>query len=230
MADDLSDWTPRQKPRRRHFEGRHVRLEPLDIDRHFDGLLAASQVPDAAERFRYLAAHPPASKAELRQWMERAVASDDPLHFAVVDRASGCVLGRQAFMRIDCNSGVIEIGDVYWGPGLSRSAGATEAFHLFAAYVFDALGYRRFEWKCNDRNLPSKRAAERFGFSHEGLFRQHMVVKGLNRDTAWFAMLDGEWPVIGAALRCWLEPGNFDKEGRQKKRLEEFRRESGQRN
>jgi RimJ/RimL family protein N-acetyltransferase len=126
-------------------------------------------------------------------------------------------------MRIDAANGVVEIGNIYWGPELARTAAATEALYLFASHVFDDLGYRRFEWKCNDRNEPSKRAAIRFGFSYEGTFRQHMVVKGENRDTAWYAMIDRDWPAIAAAMRQWLDPANFDRDGRQKRRLEDFR-------
>jgi len=126
-------------------------------------------------------------------------------------------------MRIDTNNGVIEIGNVYWGPLMARKPAATEALFLFAQYVFDELGYRRFEWKCHNDNLPSKRAAERFGFAFEGIFRQHVVVKGANRDTAWFAMIDKEWPENRTAFEEWLDPANFDKDGIQKRRLEEIR-------
>jgi RimJ/RimL family protein N-acetyltransferase len=126
-------------------------------------------------------------------------------------------------MRIDAANGVIEIGNIYWGPLVSRKPAATEALFLFASYIFDRLGYRRFEWKCNNRNEPSKRAAERFGFTHEGVFRQHMVVKGENRDTAWYAMIDKDWPAIRAGFEAWLSPENFSGEGQQKRRLEDCR-------
>lgn len=125
-------------------------------------------------------------------------------------------------MRIDTTHGVIEIGNILWGPALARTRAATEAFYLFASYAFDQLGYRRLEWKCDDRNQPSKRAALRFGFIFEGVFRQHMVVKGENRDTAWFAITDTEWPGVSAGLQAWLDPANFDDEGGQGRRLEEF--------
>jgi len=125
-------------------------------------------------------------------------------------------------MRIDAANRVIEVGNIMYTPAMQRTAGATEAQYLFARYVFDELGYRRYEWKCNDLNAPSKRAARRFGFSFEGVFRQHMIVKGRNRDTAWFAMLDGEWPARKAAYACWLKPDNFDDQGLQKLRLSEL--------
>ena len=137
----------------------------------------------------------------------------------VVDSATGRTEGRQALMRIVPEHGVIEIGSIYWGPRMARSRLATEALYLAARYVFDELGYRRFEWKCNDNNTPSKRAAERFGFSFEGIFRQHMIQKGQNRDTAWFAMLDGEWPARKAEYERWLAPDNFDGNEQQRSRL-----------
>ena len=133
--------------------------------------------------------------------VKAAAGADDPLFFAVIDKATGRAEGRQALMRIDPVHGAIEIGHVLWGPAIARTRVATEALYLSARYVFDDLGYRRFEWKCNDRNQPSKRAALRFGFAFEGVFRQHMVVKGRNRDTAWFSMLDSEWPGLGRAIR-----------------------------
>ena len=122
-------------------------------------------------------------------------------------------------MRIEPQHGVIEIGYVYWGPAISRTRVATEALYLFARHVFEDLGYRRFEWKCNNHNEPSKAAAQRFGFTFEGIFRQHMIVKGENRDTAWFSMLDGEWPKLKAGFERWLDPSNFDEAGQQRSRL-----------
>ena len=143
--------------------------------------------------------------------------------FAVVDKARGSAEGRQSLMRIVPEHGVIEIGGIYWGPNMARSRLATEALFLHARYIFDELGYRRFEWKCNDRNGPSRAAAERFGFQFEGVFRQHMIQKGQNRDTAWFAMLDGDWPRLRAGYERWLAPDNFDAQGRQRMSLDKFR-------
>ncbi|MVA95748.1 GNAT family N-acetyltransferase [Nitratireductor sp. CAU 1489] len=223
MGEELANWTGRPRPQHTAMEGRFVRLEPLDPARHGDGLYEASSVADAPERFRWLPEVPPASRADFQPWLDKAAASADPLFFAVIDRRSGAVCGRQTLMRIDAANGVIEIGNIYWGPAIARTPAATEALYLFAAHAFDALGYRRFEWKCNDRNAPSKRAAERFGFSFEGVFRQHMVVKGENRDTAWYAMIDSDWPVLKRAFEAWLDPANFDGEGRQLRRLEACR-------
>jgi RimJ/RimL family protein N-acetyltransferase len=227
VSDSLENWQPRPRPSRETLEGRYVRLEPLDPAAHGDELYAASSVPDAAERFAWLFEYPPESRAAFQPWLERMAASEDPLVFAVIDKASGTVAGRQTLMRIDPTHGVIEIGSIYWGPAISRRPAATEAQYLFMKYAFETLGYRRYEWKCNDRNGPSKRAAERFGFKFEGLFRNHMVAKGENRDTAWFSIIDSEWPALKQAYEAWLEPANFDADGLQKRRLEEVRAQFG---
>mgnify|MGYP000409831454 CR=1 FL=1 len=221
MAEDLSHWTARPKPERKAFQGRFVRLEPLDPQRHGRELFEASSVADADERFRWLPEYPPATEAGLQNWAAKAAASEDPLFFAVIDKTSGKVSGRQTLMRIDAANGAIEIGNIYWGPLISRKPAATEALYLFMAYVFDDLGYRRFEWKCNNDNAPSKRAALRFGFQAEGVFRQHLVVKGKNRDTAWFSVIDKEWPALRRGFEAWLTPENFDDAGGQKRRLSE---------
>lgn len=195
-------------------------LEPLDVGRHGAELYAASSAPGAEQRFRYMGQHTPTPE-DFRTWLRGASTSDDPLFFAVIDRATGVCHGRQALMRIVPEHGVIELGNIVWGPGIARTRVATEAFYLAAAYVFDELGYRRFEWKCDAQNAPSKRAAERFGFTYEGTFKQHMIVKGLNRDTAWFAMLDSEWPNIKVGFLAWLDPANFTAGGKQRRTLGE---------
>jgi RimJ/RimL family protein N-acetyltransferase len=210
----LAGFVPRPRPQRVALEGRYCRLEPLDPARHAATLFAASSGPGAEDRFRYLA-EPAPDEAAFAAWIDRAARSDDPLFHAVVDRASGRAEGRQSYLRMTPEHGVIEIGHVLWGPKVARTRVATEALSLYAAHAFDVLGYRRFEWKCDARNEPSRRAALRFGFTYEGTFRQHMVVRGQNRDTAWFAMTDGEWPGIRARLAAWLEPSNFDQAGRQ---------------
>jgi RimJ/RimL family protein N-acetyltransferase len=203
------------RPQRTVLEGRYVRLEPLGPE-HATDLWAASNDPGAAERYRYLFSHAPASLAEMEARIHQSLSENDPLAFAVVDRATGRAGGQQSLMRIVPEHGVIEIGAIYWGPGVARTRLATEALYLFARLSFEDLGYRRFEWKCNNANLPSKRAAERFGFSFEGVFRQHMIIKGENRDTAWFSMLDSEWPMRKAGFERWLDESNFDAEGNQK--------------
>ena len=219
---DLSNWTPRPRPEKKPLEGRYVRLEPLSAALHGDGLYDAATAE--AERFRWLFEAGPESRAAFQPWLEKAEASADPLFFTVIDKASGKIAGRQTLMRIDPTFGVIEIGNILWGSLVARKPAATEAQFLFARYVFDELGYRRYEWKCNNHNEPSKRAAERFGFSFEGIFRQHMIVKGENRDTAWFSIVDKEWPALKAAYEGWLDPANFDSDGNQKRRLEDFRK------
>lgn len=221
MTEDLSHWTPRPLPARKTLEGRFVRLEPLDPERHGRELYAASKVPDADDKFRYLYEEPPAEETAFLEWVRRVAESRDPLYFAVLDQASGKVAGRQTLMRIDANNGVIEIGHIYWGPLIARKPAATEALFLFMQYVFEELGYRRFEWKCHNANEPSKRAALRFGFQHEGVFRQHLVAKGRNRDTAWFAIIDKDWPALKAGYTAWLAPENFDAHGRQRRSLGE---------
>ncbi len=213
---DLARWTARPRPERRALEGRYVRLEPLDPARHGDDLFAASSGETAEDLWRYLSDGPYPDRASFEPWLRKAAATDDPLFYAVVDRATGRAEGRLAFMRVDAANGVIETGNILFGPRLARTRGATEAIYLQARHAFEDLGYRRFEWKCNDLNEPSKRAALRFGFTYEGLFRQHMVVKGKNRDTAWFAMLDHEWPARRRAFERWLAPDNFDTDGRQR--------------
>lgn len=213
---------PRPRPERVVLEGRYARLEPLDPARHGADLHAATFAAGFEERFRFTPTVPRQPEG-YAAWLAATAASDDPLMFAVVDRASGRCGGRQALMRIVPEHGVIELGHILWGPGVARTRVATEAFALAAGYAFDGLGYRRFEWKCHADNAPSRRAAERFGFTYEGTFRQHMVMHGRNRDTAWFALLDHEWPAAKAALEAWLEPGNFDAEGRQRRSLGEMR-------
>jgi RimJ/RimL family protein N-acetyltransferase len=223
MPEDLKNWMPRPRPAREVLEGRYVRLEPLDAQKHGDGLFEASTVADADGRFRWLFDVPPENRQAFQPWLENAAASEDPLFFVVIDKQSGKIGGRQTLMRIDPKHGVAEIGNVYWGPLISRKPAATEAQFLFTQYVFDKLFYRRYEWKCHNENQPSKRAAERFGFKFEGIFRNHMVAKGANRDTAWYSIIDSECPALKRAYENWLDPANFDADGKQKRRLEDFR-------
>jgi RimJ/RimL family protein N-acetyltransferase len=178
--------------------------------------------PGAEDRFRYLG-DSPQDRAGFDDWLARAAASDDPLFYGVIDVPSRRCEGRQSFMRITPEHGVLEVGHILWGPAIARTRVATEALFLFARYAFDELGYRRLEWKCDACNEASMRAARRFGFTYEGRFRQHMVVKGRNRDTAWFAIVDADWPSLRRAFERWLEPGNFDQGRQQKVRLADIR-------
>jgi RimJ/RimL family protein N-acetyltransferase len=216
---DLTNWKGVARPERISLEGRYTRIEPLDPARHGEDLYASAQAPGAEDRFRYLFEDAPADRAAFSPWLEKAASGTDPLFFATIDKRTGRAEGRQALMRIDSTHGVIEIGSILWGPTIARSRVTTETLYLFASYVFDILGYRRFEWKCNNLNEPSKQAAERFGFTFEGIFRQHMVAKGKNRDTAWFAMIDADWPRLKAGYERWLDPQNFDETGHQKTKL-----------
>jgi len=197
--------------------GSEVALVPLAAS-HGDDLYALSTAEGAEDRFRYLFEQVP-TRESFEQFMIKACASKDPMYVAVIRKEDGRCLGRQSLMRITPDHGVIEIGNILWGPDMAATRMATEAFFLHACYVFDTLGYRRFEWKCNVLHWPSRRAALRFGFRFEGVFRQHMIVKGQSRDTAWYGMLDHEWPRIKQHFDRWLSPENFDGRGLQKTQL-----------
>lgn len=205
---------PANLPQRVVLDGRYARIEPLS-PAHAADLYAAAE----PERFTYLQ-QAPTDAAEVARWVDEVMASSERLYHAVIDRATGRAEGRFALMGIVPENGVIEFGAVYWGPRIARTRIATETLYLVARHIFETLGHRRFEWKCNDLNEPSKRAALRFGFTYEGLFRQHMIFKGENRDTAWFSMLDSEWPAKKAGFERWLHPANFDANGQQKTRLQ----------
>ena len=201
-------------PQRIVHEGRYARLEPIAATHARDLFEAAGP-----ERYTYLLSYAPGDVDEMSARLERESAIDDPLAFAVIDKSTRRAEGRQSLMRITPEHGVIEIGGILWGDRIARTRVATEAQYLFTRHVFDDLGYRRYEWKCNALNLPSRRAAERFGFTFEGIFRQHQIIKGQNRDTAWFAMLDGDWARIKAGYERWLDPSNFEADGSQKSKL-----------
>jgi RimJ/RimL family protein N-acetyltransferase len=165
------------------------------------------------------------SQAVFTAWLDERAASKDPVFYAVIDRAAGAARGMMSYLRIEPEHRVIEIGHIWFAPVLQRTRQATEAIYLMARHAFDDLGYRRLEWKCNALNAASRRAAERFGFTFEGIFRQHMIVKGGNRDTAWYSIIDGEWPIRRAAFEDWLSPENFDSSGRQRRSLSQIRSE-----
>jgi RimJ/RimL family protein N-acetyltransferase len=212
------------RPERRVLAGHYVRLEPLSADRHGSSLWAETHGPGAPAFWQYLFDEPFADERSFREFLARKAASEDPLFYAIVDAASGRAVGFETLMRIEPAHRCIEVGNILYGRSLQRTPGATEAQYLLMRYVFDELGYRRYEWKCNALNAPSRRAALRFGFSFEGIFRQHMIVRGRNRDTAWYALLDHEWPAVKAAFERWLSPGNFDAAGRQREALTALRR------
>ena len=213
----LVDPRPAKLPQRTVLEGRAIKLVPLDADAHGDDLFEAVDGHDQV--WAYLADGPFATREAFKASLSAKAQSTDPLFFAIVDKQTGRAVGYQTFLRIDAVNRVIEVGNIVYSPRLQRTVGATEAQRLFARYAFEELGYRRYEWKCNALNAPSRRAAERYGFTFEGVFRQHMIVKGRNRDTAWFSMLDSEWPARRAAFEAWLDPVNFDAAGMQIKPL-----------
>ena len=208
-------------PTRVPLKGATVILEPLDPARHATALFSSSK--DAPEIWKHLAYGPFANQGAFTTWLQERAATDDPLFYGLVDRAAGEARGMASYLRMEPQHGVIEIGHIWFAPVLQRTRQATEAIFLMARHAFDDLGYRRLEWKCDSLNGPSRRAAERFGFTFEGIFRQHMVTKGRNRDTAWYSMTDGEWPLRRAAFEAWLSPDNFDVEGRQRRSLADLR-------
>jgi RimJ/RimL family protein N-acetyltransferase len=217
------DWRPAARPRPIVLEGRYVRLRALNAAADAESLYEESHPPAADPGlWTYLRSGPYGGAGELRAGLEPAERSADPLWFTLVPLAQARPAGVASYMRIKPEDGVIEIGGIWFGASLRQSAAATEAIYLLASHAFDALGYRRLEWKCDDLNLPSRRAAERFGFRFEGVFRRHMVVKGRNRDTAWYAITDEEWPAVRQGFGVWLHPDNFDESGRQRRRLAEL--------
>ncbi|HEV2414075.1 MAG TPA: GNAT family protein [Candidatus Dormibacteraeota bacterium] len=215
------NWRGALRPAREPLEGETVRLEPLDPSRHGAELFTVAVGADST--WDYLAYGPFRSREEFMQWLEQRAPLDDPLTFAIIDREARAARGLTSLMRIDAPNGVIEVGHIWLSPPLQRTRQATDALFVQARYVFEELGYRRFEWKCDALNEPSRRAAERFGFVFEGIFRQHMVIKDRNRDTAWFSILDSEWPSRRAAFEAWLSPENFDAAGSQVRSLASLR-------
>ena len=215
----LPDWQGARLPGHDAMAGRYCRVEPLDAARHTADLFAAFSQDPSGAIWTYIPWGPFGSEAELRAWIQGASGVDAQPYFAIVNGASGRAEGVASYIRIKPEHGVIEVGGITYAPALQRTPAATEAMFLMMARVFNDLGYRRYEWKCDALNAPSCRAAERLGFSYEGLFRQAVVYKGRNRDTAWYAVLDSEWPRLEAAYAEWLDPGNFDADGQQKQSL-----------
>ena len=220
----VADWTPRPLPPSSAMEGRLVRVEPLDPDVHAADLFHANSADTESRNWTYLPYGPFAKLEDYRAWMEASCLGADPLFHAIVRQDSGKALGVASYLRIDPKMGVIEVGHINYSPTLQGSAAATEVMFLMMARVFDELGYRRYEWKCNALNAASCRAAERLGFTFEGIFRQAVISKGRNRDTAWYSILDSEWPQAKAAFQAWLDPTNFDAAGQQKRSLVEIRK------
>lgn len=219
IGDPLPDWRARPKPPFEALIGIYCRLEPLSAQQHAEDLHAAFS---EASLWTYLSYGPFESAQSYGSWIEANTAGDDPLFYAIVDLKSERAVGVASFLRINLDDGSIEVGHIVFSPQLRKTPAATEAMFLMMRHAFDDLGYRRYEWKCDALNTASRRAAERLGFTAEGVFRQAMVYKDRNRDTAWFSMLDREWPQHKQAFEAWLDPSNFDESGTQIERLEEL--------
>ncbi len=216
---EVPGWTARRAPPKTPMEGRWCRLEPISPARHGAELHEAKREDSEDRIWTYLPYGPYDRQDDYLDWMRGTCLGDDPMFFAIIDQSDGRASGVTSYLRIGAALGVIEVGHINLAPRLQRTRAATEMIHLMGRRAFDELGYRRFEWKCDALNAGSRRAAERFGFAYEGLFRQAMVYKGRNRDSAWYAMTDGDWPAIRDAFESWLAPENFDEQGRQRESL-----------
>lgn len=214
-------WQAPPMPDGAPFEGQYARLEKMQADEHAALLFSAFEGHDWV--WDYMPTGPFPSAAQFHRWMRETEAQDDILFYAIQDRDTGEFGGFASYLRMKPASGSIEVGYIAMAPQLQRTRAATEAMYLMMKWAFDA-GYRRYEWKCDALNRPSRRAAQRLGFSYEGIFWQATVVKGRNRDTAWFAVIDGDWPALDEAYRIWLDPSNFGADGRQKERLSDLTR------
>ena len=220
------DLDPALSPERAPLGGRLVTLEPLNPARHGDSLWRSLSGEENDSLWLYLAEGPFTERTVFDDYLTRKSISNEAVCYAIVERHSRLAAGLASLMRIDRPNRVIEVGGIHYSRSLQRTPGATEAMYLLARYVFDNLRCRRYEWKCNAQNTASRRAAERLGFNFEGIFRQHMLVKGQNRDTAWYSMLDSEWPDRKASLEAWLRPENFSEDGTQRRSLAQIRAES----
>lgn len=223
VGEALIDWQPRQPPSRVTLKGRYCYLEPLRVE-HADALFRAYHLAEGTRSWTWLLREPDATAADFSQWVASVSDLPDPMHFTVFDNQTHSPVGTLALMRIDPKNGVVEVGHVHFSPLLSRTPMSTEAQYLLMQYVFDTLGYRRYEWKCNSLNEPSRRAALRLGFQYEGRFRQALVIKGHNRDTDWFSIIDAEWPALAKAFENWLATDNFTADGTQRRSLESWRK------
>ncbi|MEE9387683.1 MAG: GNAT family protein [Paracoccaceae bacterium] len=212
ISNKIDNWTPPVRPNLIELEGRYTRLAPLCAQAHSEPLFRANSADDSI--WDYLPYGPYATVSDYRSWVADAQGGHDPAYVAIMDKEHSVWAGVASFMRINPEMGVIEVGGINYARRLQRTRAATETMYLMMKWAFEA-GYRRYEWKCNALNMPSRRAAQRLGFSYEGIFRQSMIVKNRNRDTAWFAIIDSEWPALKQAFQQWLAPENFDGDGRQ---------------
>lgn len=220
----VENWKKCQVPPHSDMIGAHVIVSPLDVARDAKQLFDANSVADDGSRFTYLFTDAFDDFEAYKAWLEGMAANQDPMLHTIIDKATNKAVGVAALMRIDPTHGTIEVGNINYAPALSKTIGGTEAMYLMMKRAFDELGYRRYEWKCDDQNAPSRAAATRYGFTYEGTFRNHMIYKGRNRDTAWFAITVEEWPAIKAAFEAWIAPDNFDENGQQRHRLQDLRK------
>lgn len=219
----VENWNACEKPGRTVMQGTYCRLEPLSAEAHAEDLFEAYQTDQEGRVWSYLPIGPFDQFAPFKNWIADCAKSEDPLFFAVIDEKTGKAIGYASYLRIDPANGVIEVGHITFSPLLQKTRAATEAMYLMMKRVFTELGYRRYEWKCDNLNAPSRAAAERLGFVFEGVFRQAVIYKNRNRDTAWFSITDTEWPPREAAFKAWLSEDNHDGNGRQIKSLKELR-------
>lgn len=222
IGDEVPGWKGVEPPPRKPMAGRLCRVEPLDPERHLHNLYDVYSEDVEGILWTYMAVGPFQSADELRAWMEPACATEDPLFHALIDLSTGKAVGIAALMRVRPSVGVIEVGSITYSRRLQRTTLATEAMFLLMTRVFDELGYRRYEWKCDSLNAASRRAAERLGFSFDGVFEQAIVYKGRNRDTAWYSILNRDWPSLKSAYQKWLDEENYDNAGKQKRKLQDF--------
>lgn len=219
IGREMPGWTGKAQPSRQPMTGRYCRVEPMDAEAHANELFEAYSDDRTGALWTYLSPEPFETIELFKEWVEKSAKTADPLFHTIIDNSTGKAVGMAAYLRIVPQHGVIEVGHITYSPALQRTSVATEAMFLMMKRVFGELGYRRYEWKCDALNLPSRQAAERYGFTYNGLFEQALVHKGRNRDTAWYSILDRDWPQIEGAYEAWLDPDNFDAEGMQLQRL-----------
>lgn len=222
IGAEVNNWKGALAPGRASIEARLCLIEPLSVQHHLDDLDEAFSLDPDGKLWTYMANGPFDSKASFGTWLAMVAQTEDPLFHAIINKQTGKAVGMAAYMRIKPAAGVIEIGNISFSPALQKTALATEAMFLFMLRAFEELGYRRFEWKCDSLNAASIKAAQRLGFVYEGEFRQALVYKGRNRDTKWFSILDGDWPHLKQAYLSWLDPENFDEQGQQRQKLQNF--------
>jgi RimJ/RimL family protein N-acetyltransferase len=227
LGEQIDDWQGARVPARTTLRGEYAVLRPIDAREDAESLFAVSHPPEGdGKTWVYLPDGPYESPEHLREMLASVEASQDPLYFTIERNSDQRPVGQASYLRIAPDAGVIEIGHIWFGAPLKRTSAATEAIYLLLRHAFDDLGYRRVEWKCNSLNAASRRAAERFGFSFEGVFRKHQIVKGRNRDTAWYAMVDDQWPAVRAGFEAWLAPENIASDGVQRRALVDLRQEA----